>query len=154
MSTQNIDENGEFLVRDYSDGRTKQSFKDDTDINKLLERSAKGDSLSHLAKHGAIYADFTDIDDLMTAHARLTRGIAIFNELPGEVRREFNQSPQAFFKYVNDPDNVDRLSEVLPGLAKRGNQMPQVNRTPEVMASVVEQTEENETVNEGTDAAE
>ena len=79
--------------KDYSDGRTKQSFKDGTDINKLLYKAAKGDSISHLAKHGAVYGDFSDIDDLLTAHNRLERGKQIFMDLPGEVRAEFNNNP-------------------------------------------------------------
>ena len=122
--------------KDYSDGRTKQSFKDSTDINKLLVKAARGDSISHLAKHQAMYGDFTDIDDLLTAHARLERGKRIFDELPGEVKREFGQSAAAFFNYVNDPANVDKLAELLPGLAERGNQLGSVARTPERMSDV------------------
>lgn len=115
----------------YEDGRTKQSFKDATDINKLLEKAAKGGTLSHLAKHGATYGDFSDIDDLLTAHARLERGVEIFNELPAEIRKEFNQSPQEFYNYVNNPANTERLPELLPGLAKQGKQRPEVLRTAE-----------------------
>ncbi len=109
--------------KDYSDGRTKQAFKDSTDINKLLARAAKGETISHLAKHGAMYGDFTDIDDLLTGMTRLQKGQAIFADLPGEIRREFNQDAGAFFNYVNNPENSERLSELLPGLAERGTQL-------------------------------
>ncbi len=118
---------------DYSDGRTKQSFKDETDINKLLVKAAKGDSISHLAKHGAVYGDFSDVDDLLTSQARLQRGQRIFDELPGELKREFNQNAGAFFNFVNDPANRNDLARVLPGLSERGNQLPKVTRSPEVM---------------------
>lgn len=123
-----------FHSDEYPDGMTKQSFADECDINKLLARAARGDSIAHLARHGAVYGDFTDIGDLLEAHARLERGRKIFEELPGEVRREFNQDMGAFFAFVNDPANRDRLPEVLPQLALPGNQLPSVRRTRETMA--------------------
>lgn len=113
----------------YEDGRTKQAYKDETDISKILSRAAKGQTISHLAKHGAIYGDFTDIDDLLTAHAKLQKGMEIFQKLPGEVRREFHNDAAGFFKYVNDPANRDKLPELLPALAAPGTQMPTPVRT-------------------------
>lgn len=116
--------------KDYSDGRTKQAFKDSTDINKILAKAARGESISHLQRHGAIYGDFTDVDDLLHAHERLERGKSIFAELPAEVRREFGNDLGAFFRFVNDPANVDRLSELLPALAAPGRQLPVLNAAP------------------------
>jgi len=119
------------FVLDYSDGRTKQSFKDSTNINKILAKAAKGNTISHLAKHGAVYGDFSDVDDLLTAQRRLKKAEQIFSELPAEIRREFQQSPSKFFNFVNDPANADDLARVLPGLAKPGNQMPEpIRRAP------------------------
>jgi len=115
--------------KDYSDGRTKQGFKDSTDINKLIAKAQRAGTISHLQKHGAFYGDFTDMPDLLEAQRRLQRGQEIFDELPSEVRREFNQSPAAFFKYVNDPANKDDLARILPALAKPGTQVPAVRRT-------------------------
>lgn len=118
-----------FRSDDYTDGRTKQSFKDETDINKLLAKAARGESLSHLQRHGASYGDFTDMPDLLEAQTRLSRGQAIFAELPGEIRREFNQSAGAFFAFVNDPENSKDLARLIPGLVERGTQLPAVDRT-------------------------
>lgn len=113
----------------YGDGRTKQAFKDETDINKLLARAARGESLSHLVKYGGVYSDFSDMEDLLSAHAKLERGRRIFADLPGEVRREFSNDPAAFFKFVNDPANAGDLARVLPQLARPGDQLPNVART-------------------------
>lgn len=124
----------------YKDGRTKQAFKDSTDINKLLAKAARGESLSHLQRHGAVYGDFTDMPDLLAAQQRLARGQEIFAELPGEIRREFNQSPAAFFEYVNDPANIDKLPTLIPGLVKQGTQLVNVDRNaaPASVEPVVE----------------
>ncbi|AXL14806.1 internal scaffolding protein [Microviridae sp.] len=108
----------------YEDGRTKQAFEEQTDVNRIMARAAKGETITHLAKYGAVYGDFSDIDDLLTASARLNKGVEIFKALPGEIKREFHNSPGEFFNYVNNPENKDKLHEVLPGLAKPGSQMP------------------------------
>jgi len=124
MSMQTIgkhDKNGRLIQPKYTDGRTKQAFKDETDINKILFRAQKSGTISHLAKHEANYSDFADFD-FFEATIQLTRGREIFDELPSEIRSEFNQSPAAFFDYVNDPANVDDLRKKLPGLAKPGRQ--------------------------------
>lgn len=118
------DENGEL----YMDGRTKQSFKDSTDINKLLSRHQRAGTLSHLAQYEAQYADFSDVPDLLTAQSRLAQGQKMFDELPSQVRREFKDQFE-FFEYVNNPVNAGRLSELLPPLAEPGRQRPDVRRS-------------------------
>lgn len=115
----------------YEDGLTKQGFKDSADINKILAKAAKGGTISHLAKHGATYGDFSQIDDLMAAHVQLEKGRAVFAELPGELRREFDNDMAKFFNYVNDPANAGKLEELLPKLAEPGNDLPQIKHTIE-----------------------
>jgi len=114
----------------YDDGRTIQSFKDETDVNKILSRHARNKTMSHIAQFGGEYGDFSDMPDLLEAHKRLQRGTDIFDKLPGETRREFDQDPAKFFAFVNDPGRTqDDLKRVLPALAKPGDQMPTVRRT-------------------------
>ncbi len=105
----------------YDDGRTKQAFKDETDINKILQRAQKTGTISHLAKHEGHYGDFSNYDFLGN-QIMLARGREVFDDLPAELRREFNQSPQQFFQYVNDPANKDDLGRLLPALAEPGRQ--------------------------------
>ena len=86
-------------------GRTKQSFKDECDVNKILEKAQIAGGLSHLQRHGASYGDFTQAPkDLLEAKQLLDRGQAIFDELPAEIRREFKNNPQTFFEFVNASD--------------------------------------------------
>jgi len=134
MSMQNYgehDEDGRLIqVQEYKDGRTKQSFRDETDINKILHRAQSAGTLSHLQKHEGTYSDFSDFD-FLEAQINLTKGREIFDVLPSELRNEFSQSPAAFFAYVNDPENADKLREKLPGLSQPGRQNIDVSgRTP------------------------
>lgn len=116
-----------FDGKSFPPSRTKQAFKEETDVNRLVARAARGESLSHLEKHGAVYGDFSDFDDLLTAYKRIETAKGIFAELPGELRREFRNDPFEFFAFVNDPENVDRLETVLPALAAPGKQTAILN---------------------------
>lgn len=121
-------ENGKRYYPEFGPGRTKQSFKDDCDINKMLAKAQKVGSLSHLQKYGAVYGDFTEApSDLLEAQKHLERGREIFNELPSQIRKDFRNDPTAFFRFVNDPDNVDQLDKLLPEIAKEGRYFPDVS---------------------------
>lgn len=101
------------------DKRTKQAFKDECDINRLLQRATKEGALSHLEVHGAEYGEFANYD-YHEAMTRLAKGREIFAQLPSEIRNEFQNDPGRFFSFVNAPENVDRLPELFPALARPG----------------------------------
>ncbi len=107
----------------YEDGRTKDCHRDECDINKIMARFDRTGTISHVNKFEGVYADFSDFD-FFEQTRMLTRGREIFDALPAETRREFNQSPADFFQYVNDPANKDDLLQKLPALAKPGTQLP------------------------------
>ncbi len=115
------DKNGRLVQPKYKDGRTKQSFKDETDIQKILFRAQKAGTMSHLEKYEGTYGDFAAFD-FFEATLQLTKGREVFDALPSELRSEFNQSPAQFFAFVNDPKNAEDLRKKLPGLAKPGRQ--------------------------------
>jgi len=122
---------------EYNDGRTKQAFKDETDINKILQRAQRTGTISHLTKYQGRYGDFSDFD-FFSVQNKLAEGRAMFDSLPSEIRREFSNSPAAFFAYVNDPANKDDLLKKLPGLAAPGRQLIDVSgKTPPAEKAVV-----------------
>lgn len=114
---------------DYSDGRTKQGFKDETDINMILKRAQKKGTLSHLERHGGHYADYSDVPTLLEAHSRIQEGQRVFDELPSQLRAEFGNDQFAFFEFVNKTENAGKLAELLPQLAEPGLQLPAVRRS-------------------------
>ncbi len=103
----------------YNDGRTKQAFKQTCDINAILKKAQKTGAISHLAKHEAKYGDFAEFD-FMEAQLQIAKATEIFDDLPSEVRREFDNQPGQFFEYANDPENIGRMAELLPELAEPG----------------------------------
>jgi len=105
---------------DYSDGRTKQSFKDETDVNKLIEKHTRMGTLSHLEQWGGQYGDLSGFD-FQEAQNQMAKANSMFEALPSSVRNQFRNDPERFFNFVNDPENADDLAKKLPELAKRGS---------------------------------
>ena len=94
----------------YDDGRTKQSFKDQCDINKILKKAMRTGSIAHLQKYPeATYGEFDGEFTLLEAHGRIARANQIFAELPSEIRREFNNDALAFVSFAGNPENNDKL---------------------------------------------
>ena len=127
---------------DYSDGMTKQSFKDQTDINKIIKKAQVSGGLSHAMKYDeAVYGEFTGVD-LLGAHLQVEKAKQIFADLPSEVRREFDQDAFKFAEFASDPKNIGRLAQLIPAIAAPGDfrfpqpgDEPPPNRTEEVQAA-------------------
>ncbi len=121
----------------YKDGRTKQAFKDSTDINKILKKAQKAGGLAHVLKYdAAVYGEFTGID-LLGAFEQCGRAQAIFADLPAEVRREFDQDAFKFAGYASDRANIGRLKELIPSIAEPEDffSKPVVEREAELIAA-------------------
>ncbi len=100
---------------EYTDGRTKQSFKDETDVNQIINQHARMGTLSHLEQWGGQYGDLADFD-FQNAQNQIAHANTMFEQLPPNVKKHFHNSPERFFTYVNDPENADELREKLPEL--------------------------------------
>lgn len=105
--------------------KTKQSFKDSTDINKILKKAAVKGGLSHVQKYPeAVYGEFDPELDLFVARERIARGEQIFNELPAEVRREFDNDALSFIQFASAPENAGKLVDLIPAIAEPGDYFP------------------------------
>ncbi len=113
--------------KEYTDGRTKQSFKDETDVNAIIQKHTRMGTLSHLEQWGGQYGDWSDFD-FQTAQNQIANANSMFEQLPSAVRNQFANSPEKFLEYVNDPANKDDLAEKLPQLAAPGTKPLPTNK--------------------------
>ena len=119
-----VEETGEVVKVPIDEITTKQSFKDQCDINKILERhSIKAVDSHQVIYPPEVYHEFQNID-LVEAHAQIGRAQGIFDALPSEVRNEFKNDALAFAAFASDPQNNDKLGELLPKIAEPGSYFP------------------------------
>lgn len=104
----------------YDDGRTKQSFKDETDVNLIIAKHTRMGTLSHLEQWGGQYGDFTGFD-FQEAQNQIARANTMFEQLPASVRNKFKNDPSKFLEFVDNEENRDNLETLLPELAAPGS---------------------------------
>lgn len=91
--------------------RTKQSMKDESDINMIMKKFIKTGVIDHSAKFGAEYGYATGLD-FTTSMNIIAKGSSMFAELPAEVRARFNGDPAYFLDFVQDPANGDEMRKL------------------------------------------
>ena len=129
---------------EYTDGRTKQSIKDETDVNRIIQKHTRMGTLSHLEQWGGQYGDLGDFD-FQDAQNQLAKANSMFEQLPSAVRNKFSNDPERFFEYVNREENRDVLAEKLPELAKHRTKPMPTNK------DVVDPEPATETASEATE---
>jgi len=87
---------------------TKQSFKDECDINKIMEKYRVTGAIAHLNKHEARYGFATALDFRESLEV-VTEAQAQFDDLPSHIRFKFGNSPETFLAFVQDPDNAQEI---------------------------------------------
>ncbi len=102
------------VVSPCGDGAAQQQFKEDCDINTIMQRYQKTGAIDHVSKHQPQYG-FASPNDYHQSMNLIATADSMFNDLPSNIRNEFNNNPQAFLEFVQDPKNADRAIEL--GLA-------------------------------------
>jgi len=125
-------------------GRTKQSFKDECDINVIMARyQATGQLPDNLNPSSPQYIDATGFDfDL--AMNLVAEASSSFEELPSAIRARFNNDPCAFLDFVHDPANHSEMADM-------GLLVPESQRTKGVTTpnpSEPPQTPKNPSINQ------
>lgn len=101
--------------------RTKQSFKDECDVNLIMKRFKKtmgADFLSRFQGYvGGMFGDFSGVTDYRSAIEQIDKARDVFLALPAKVRARFNNDPASFLDFCQDPRNADELVNL--GLATK-----------------------------------
>lgn len=87
---------------------TKQSAKDECDINQIMARYMKTGVLDFANKHQPQYADVAGID-FQSCLDQIQQATAMFMDLPSKLRERFNNDPGRFVDFVSDPDNLPEM---------------------------------------------
>lgn len=95
---------------------TKQSFKDECDINNIMKKYQKTGLVTHLASFSGQYGDFTSAEDYHASFNKVLEAQDMFMTLPSSVRSRFENDPAKFLEFVHDPKNQTDLVKL--GLAK------------------------------------
>lgn len=99
--------------------RTKQSMKDECDINQIVKKFDKTGLLDHLADGVPNFADVSDLGDYRSALDNVKRAEEFFAGFPAGVRAEFDNDVARFMAYVGRASDEDLRKLGLDALERR-----------------------------------
>lgn len=95
----------------------RQEFKDECDINTIIERFGIGENPIE-TQQWVTNIDIHDApDNYQDVMNQLNEARDQFMSLPAKVRSQFNNSPYDFMNFVSNPENGDEMVRL--GLAER-----------------------------------
>lgn len=94
---------------------TKQSCKDECDINRIMAKYLKRGVVDHVAVHGGSYG-FASTATFQESMNIVLKAEAMFADLPAKMRERFGNDPGKFLDFCSDKKNLPELREL--GLAK------------------------------------
>ena len=96
------------------DSMTQQQFKDEVDINTIVERFEKTGEMPERINFPT-EQDFTETFDFQSAMNVIVKAREEFGNLPAKARARFDNDPQKFMEFIHDNDNADEAIKL--GLA-------------------------------------
>ena len=120
---------------------TQTTFKDECDINKILDRYFRTGCLSDPLNQmrPGTYCDFTEMGDYMENMNKIVQAREMFEALPARVRERFGNNPGAMIEFVMDASNKQEAMRL--GLLKEDVSISEVTE----VTKVTEGTEQTST---------
>lgn len=106
---------------------TKQEFRDECDINKILDRYTPEALEERLAAANGVYADFSSIMTYGEAKQLIVDSDNAFMSLPAKIRGRFDNDVTQFIDFMEDSSNDEeaiRLGLKAKPVATQGFDVP------------------------------
>lgn len=120
-------DSGLYTDPDDNDGKTQQNFKEECDINNIVESFLKTGQMPEDVRLPQ-YIDYEGVFDFQTAMQTMMDAEANFMKIPAQIRSEFDNDPQQFLQFASDPANVDALIKY--GLMREDYKKPEPPAPP------------------------
>lgn len=91
---------------------TKQSFKDECDLNKIIAKFRKAGLLDQLEAAPQMYADVSMYADYHQSLERVQNAREMFATLPADIRSDFHNDAGVFVEFAANPDNEDEMRKM------------------------------------------
>lgn len=97
------------------DGKTQQHFRDEVNINSIIQRYKKtgvlGDPSRQSLARKALYGDFTALD-FFQAQNMIAGAQQAFMSLPATIRKRFNNDPGEIIAFLENDENRKEAEEL------------------------------------------
>lgn len=88
--------------------RTKQSFRDECDINNIMAKYAAGMPVESSASVPPVYGDVSNMpDNYQESLQQVMDAQEQFEALPSHIRKRFDYNPANMLQFIQDPNNYE-----------------------------------------------
>lgn len=109
---------------------TRQSFKDQVNINTILAKYRKSGMIEHLNRVSPFYGDVSELQGYQESLAVVQRADELFGALSSDVRARFGNDPSRMVDFLRDSRNFDEAVKM--GLiVKRPEKAPEAPKAPD-----------------------
>lgn len=112
--------------------KTKQSFKDECDINRIMARYAATGTMDFVNRREAQFLDVSDVD-FHQAMQIVTQSREAFESLPSAVRERFANDPARLLGFLSDDSNLEEAIKL--GLVNKPLPAPEPGAEPAASAA-------------------
>lgn len=93
------------------ESRTKQEFRDEVNINKIIERYGIGVMANnHPRPPMEAFGDFSNVEDYQASIETINRAKQQFGHIPAHIRAKFGENIEAFLSFISE-ENLETLHE-------------------------------------------
>lgn len=100
------------------ESKTLQEFKNDCDINVIMEKIKCGidptpaSVMRGSMKRQPMYGDFTMFGDFSAMQNKILQAQDMFAALPAQIRAKFGDNPASLIEFVNNPENREECEKL------------------------------------------
>lgn len=107
-------ENGTLRVQTHNldPAMTDPQWEKESDINYIMDKFMKTGQVTHTSNKKGIYADVSEIPDLIGAAQIVREAQNNFEALPSHVREKFNNKPEEMIKFLQNPKNSEEAVQL------------------------------------------
>lgn len=91
---------------------TKQSFKDECDINNIMKKFNKTGQLPDMIKKDPQFGDFSQAAAFQEAQHTVIHAVEQFQALPSRVRERFHNDPERFLSWVHSEASEKEMRDM------------------------------------------
>lgn len=102
------------IAIDPEEDQTHQEHEAECNINNIMAKYQRTGTIDHIAKYSPIYQDVQAID-YQSALNTIANSEAMFQDLPSQLRKHFDNDPAKFLEFV-DRDGQDGVYDLLTKL--------------------------------------
>ena len=101
-------------ILDFSNAQTmtEQHHADVVKTQNIMKQFQTTGMATHLNNRPPIYEDLSEAPDFYEAQKIIANAKSMFEEVPAQIRREFNHDPGQYLEFIQNPENKDQMEEM------------------------------------------